>query len=331
MKIKILYNKTKPEVTERMKEYAEFTYQKVNLDTFPTIKQKDGDIVIDYAYLFDFIKDEDGVMAVVEGDKLKGVFGTHIEYRGKQIIQAEDYPNKFRKWTQNKLTRLWSLVLARTGDYKATQYTMEHELGHALCNFYGKTDDLHTFIKLKKYDDWWATKDFPKLNWETDTLEIAWGHGKSGPAITPKCYILHTDLGTERGTRETIYGTRSVSYNYYVTKDGRVIDYVPAGFTAWHAGVVSNPTPEAKKFFGNKNPNSMSIGICFEGRGEDANPIQEQKIRELISEHGVMPIFAHKEITDYKPQAPLNLKRKLNNIETIEDVRWWYKLLAKYF
>ena len=331
MKILILYESKKPQVTERMKKYAEFTYKKIDLKNFPTLKQPDGDIVIDYQYLFDFITNEDGVMAVVKGDKLRGVFGTYINYRGKHILQVED--NKgYRKWKQNRITRLWSLKLSRRrGDYPATQYTMEHELGHALCNHYRERDDLHAFVKFKRYDEWWDTKDFPNADPFEDSVEIQWGHGKSGAEIKPKCYILHTDMGSYEGTRQTIVeSSSSVSYNLYVKKDGEVVEFVPVGVTAWHSGVVSNPTPEAAKFFGNKNPNSMSIGICFEGRGEDATPEQEEAIRKIISENGLMPIFAHKEITDYKPQAPLNLKRKLHNIENKEQLTFWLKLLRPF-
>lgn len=321
----LIISDKKREVTDRMKQYATFDFKKVDFDKLPKIE---NGRYVDPDYLYDFVGDYDGVIAVFDGNELDGVWGNHRLYRGKHIIQVEDN-HKRRKWKQNSLTRLWSLVGSRTGEYDQYLYTVEHELGHALCKYHNETDDLHLFISFKKYEEWWTYKDFPTLS--QDYTEIEWFHNKRGEAIDPKCYILHTDMGSYEGTyNEIVNGPRSVSYNLYVKKDGTVVEFVPVGITAWHSGVVHNPTPEAKKFFGNKNPNSMSIGICFEGRGEDANAKQEQTIRDIIQENGLMPIFAHKEITDYKPQSPLNLKRKLNTINSVSEVQWWLKLLAKF-
>lgn len=321
----LIISDQKREVTERMKKYATFDFKKVDFNDLPKIE---NGRYVDYDYLYDFVGDYDGVMAVFDGNELEGVWGNYKHYRGKHIIQVENN-HKRRKWKLGATG--WKLVGSRDGEYDQYLYTAEHELGHALCKENNEKDNLHLFIKLKQYEQWWDYKDFPQLDWDMGSTRIEWWHEKRGKEIKPKCYVLHCDLGTEESTRGVIVDSpKSVSYNYYINKDGEVIEYVPFGFEAWHSGVVHNPTPEAKKFFGNKNPNSMSVGICFESRGEDANAKQEQAIRDLISEHGLMPIFAHKEITSYKPQAPLNLKRKLNNLQNESEVKWWLKLLAKF-
>lgn len=320
----LIISDKKREVTERMKEYATFDFKKVDFGKLPKIQ---NGRYVDHDYLYDFVGDYDGVIAVFDGDELDGVWGNHKWYRGKSIIQVEDN-HKRRKWKLG-LTG-WELVGSRRGEYDQYLYTVEHELGHALCKFHNVKDNLHTWIKVKLYEEWWKHMDFPTLSDDLPGTEIQWFHKKRGGEIYPKCYILHTDMGSYEGTRnEIVNGTRSVSYNYYVRKDGSVVEFVPYGVTAWHSGVVHNPTPEAEKFFGKKNPNSMSVGICFEGRGENANAKQEQKIRELIEDIGLKRIFAHKEITDYKPQSPLNLKRKLLEKKTDEQQKWFVRMIIK--
>jgi len=306
MKLKLIYSGEKPLITDRMKKYADWTFQKVDFNKLPKIE---GGRYVDWDYLYDFVED-DGAMAVFDGNELDGVWGANSYYRGKHLMQVEWHKNTWRKWTQNKVTRLWKLASSkRKADYEQVVHTMEHELGHALCDYHKLNDTLHSFIALKRWEEWWDYMDFPTITEEYNRME--WLHEKNGDEIKPKCYILHTDLGTEKSTHDLIvHSNKTVSYNYYINKKGELIEYVPAGWTAWHAGVVHNPTPEAKKFFGSKNPNSMSIGICFEGMGEDANDKQYEAIKKIIDENP-MPVFAHKELTDYKPQAPLNLKRKL--------------------
>lgn len=127
----------------------------------------------------------------------------------------------------------------------------------------------------------------------------------------PVSVIFHIDLGTAEGTTDWILnGPKSVSYNYYITKEGVVIEFVPYDKGAWHSGVVFQPTPEAKSFYGSTNPNKKSIGICYEGRevNTEANEAQIKAGKELIEfikSRGVKikKYFIHKELTSYKPQV----------------------------
>lgn len=129
-----------------------------------------------------------------------------------------------------------------------------------------------------------------------------------------KAIILHTDLGTYKGTYDWIFnGSKSVSYNYYVRKNGEVYEWVPQHKQAWHTGVVYQPTHRAKLIFDGSNPNKMSVGICYEGKGEKANDKQVKAIVNLIKDLGLKdkPIFAHVELTSYKPKVVLDCKERV--------------------
>lgn len=125
----------------------------------------------------------------------------------------------------------------------------------------------------------------------------------------PRSVIFHIDLGTERGTTDWIMnGPKSISYNYYITRDGRVIEFVPFKYGAWHSGVVDRPTEKARAFFSGVNPNKKSVGICYEGRTVQTMPSEAQikacvELIAYLKQSGVKidEYFSHQEITSYKP------------------------------
>ena len=132
----------------------------------------------------------------------------------------------------------------------------------------------------------------------------------------PSSIIFHIDLGTEKGTLDWILnGTKSVSYNYYISRKGTIYELVPFSKGAWHSGVVHRPTDKAKAFYGNTNPNKKSIGICYEGRTvkTKANDKQIKACAELISQ--VLPkvdhYFTHQEVTSYKPEIVSDFKERV--------------------
>jgi len=145
---------------------------------------------------------------------------------------------------------------------------------------------------------------------------------------TPKAIVLHVDLGTERSTRNTIFGTASASYHYYIPRHGNYyIEYVPPHKGAWHAGKKSNPNHRAQELFGDEDVNLNSISICYEGRGVDiygnpswewskvvdgelANDKQVRIAQEIIKDYD-LPLFAHREITSYKPKSVLDFKDRV--------------------
>lgn len=153
-----------------------------------------------------------------------------------------------------------------------------------------------------------------------------------------KAVVLHTDLGTYMGTYDWIFnGPKSVSYNYYVRKNGEVHEWVPAYKQAWHAGTVYNPTPQARSVIGDTNPNRVTVGVCYEGRGEKATEKQVSAIVGLLRSQSLekLPLFAHVEITDYKPKVVLDCKERvqralkgectLGQFSTVELWRELYK------
>lgn len=147
----------------------------------------------------------------------------------------------------------------------------------------------------------------------------------------PVSIVYHIDLGTEAGTLDWILnGPKSVSYNYYITRDGRVIELVPWHFGAWHSGVVHRPTERAKEFFSEMvpegrgmvqkpvNPNKKSIGVCYEGMTEFTKATEAQvksgyNLRNYLAEETGREFedFAHQEITSYKPNIVHDFKKRV--------------------
>lgn len=147
----------------------------------------------------------------------------------------------------------------------------------------------------------------------------------------PESVVLHVDLGTEEGTLATLRGTKSVSYHFYVPKrPGVVYQFVDIHNGAWHAGQTYNPTKEARYFYKGANANKHSVGICYEGRAVDKNgniavdeskavngqlatKSQVERIAAIMEAYDLdkRPLFAHQEITSYKPRVVLTVKDKV--------------------
>ena len=164
--------------------------------------------------------------------------------------------------------------------------------------------------------------------------------------------VLHTDLGSYKGTYDEIFnGSRSVSYHYYVRKDGRVYEWVDKDLTAWHSGTTHKPTERSVSVLNlkhdyvpgdkdgwNPNVNSLTIGIAYEGRGEKANDVQVQATAELLKdiEMDKKPLFAHVEITSYKPKVVIDFKNRVRraldgkcNIGMYSNKELWNELIRR--
>jgi len=145
-------------------------------------------------------------------------------------------------------------------------------------------------------------------------------------------FIIHGTLGNYDGAVSWLYepcAKRSpVSYSsahYVIAKDGRMTQLVKNEDVAWHAGTVSNPTPEAAKLLPKtilgayKNPNESFIGIeleWFEG-----HPISEQQYGEIvkiINTSGIKDpiILCHSQITDFKADFGKNSNDIILNIKS---------------
>lgn len=76
---------------------------------------------------------------------------------------------------------------------------------------------------------------------------------------------------------------RQVSYNFYVTRAGKIYRLVPPGRRAWHAGKCF-PSSAA---FNYRDANSAFVGVCFANNGKEAvTPQQMQAAVWLIAQLG---------------------------------------------
>lgn len=84
----------------------------------------------------------------------------------------------------------------------------------------------------------------------------------------PQMLVWHATAGRERSDIPTLLGltSRRVSAHYYITKDGRVFQFVPDNLAAWHAGVSS--------WLGHSSGwiQDNSIGIEMENLNNGADP-----------------------------------------------------------
>lgn len=110
----------------------------------------------------EYLKPYDGLILILEGEKLGGRHGVHTKkiYNGRRfsLIQMEAKRGWYRQWRESYKDGTWSLEMTRRRSkeaYKQIQYTFDHEIGHSLSYLHGIVDTLHTFIKQKRYEEWW--------------------------------------------------------------------------------------------------------------------------------------------------------------------------------
>ena len=103
------------------------------------------------------------------------------------------------------------------------------------------------------------------------------------PYGDPIAIVLHTESGSEEGTREWFLQERSqVSAHFGVALDGHLDQFVALGDRAWHAGIL-----EAGNRWGEIrpdliNPNHVTVGIETEDRGDPGQPVTDP---EYLSTH----------------------------------------------
>ncbi len=98
-------------------------------------------------------------------------------------------------------------------------------------------------------------------------MEIKWvgtpnyTQGRSGKKII--AIVNHITAGAYPGCLTWMQNPKSkASAHYLITKDGKVLQLVKEGDTAWHAGEVKKPK---WKLYDGTNPNRYTIGIEHEG------------------------------------------------------------------
>jgi N-acetyl-anhydromuramyl-L-alanine amidase AmpD len=153
---------------------------------------------------------------------------------------------------------------------------------------------------------------------------------------TPKIgFVIHGTLGNYDGAVDWLYQPcakrNPVTYSsahYVIAKDGRMTQLVKNEDVAWHAGTVSNPTPEAikvlpKTILGTyKNPNESFIGIELEWfTGDAITEAQYREVCNIINASGITDpvLLCHTHITDFKADFGnksndiiLNIKSRLS-------------------
>lgn len=135
----------------------------------------------------------------------------------------------------------------------------------------------------------------------------------------PQALIFHTLLGTLEGSLSWLEQIH-LSYNYLIGVDGKIVEQIPIERSAWHAGVLSNPSDRVVSFFKGVNPNKKAVAIAFERNGEQQlNKEQVGAAVALIkiigqktaSRYTLENTFAHHEITDYKPVEVVEYRRQV--------------------
>lgn len=124
--------------------------------------------------------------------------------------------------------------------------------------------------------------------------------------LTPVAIVIHVMDGTLKGTDAWFNDpSAKVSAHYGVGVDGSIHQYVNEDDTAFHAGIVVNPTAKLVLASPNVNPNFYTIGIEHEGHAEDAwTPQQSAASAALVADIAarrsigldVDHVFAHHEV-----------------------------------
>jgi N-acetyl-anhydromuramyl-L-alanine amidase AmpD len=135
---------------------------------------------------------------------------------------------------------------------------------------------------------------------------------------TPKIgFVIHGTAGNYDGAVDWLCTPpekrNPISYSSahaVFAKDGRVTQLVDNNDVSWHAGIMSNPTPEAKAVLPKnllrtiKNPNLSFIGLELEwlGVGDTITEAQYANVVKYIFDSGIKDpiILCHSQITDYK-------------------------------
>jgi N-acetyl-anhydromuramyl-L-alanine amidase AmpD len=104
--------------------------------------------------------------------------------------------------------------------------------------------------------------------------------------LRPEMIVLHRLGGTLRAAAARFSKAgAALSAHYAVGKQGEIHQYVAEADTAYHAGIVINPTAELVLGRPNVNPNFYSIGIEHEGLATESWPqLQLESSAALISE-----------------------------------------------
>lgn len=90
----------------------------------------------------------------------------------------------------------------------------------------------------------------------------------------PEAIVVHKSEGSFKSCIDWMLDIKSrVSSHYIISKTGEVINLVDENDTAWHAGVVAQPS--WRRIKSGTNPNLYTIGIELAGFAKDDTPADQ--------------------------------------------------------
>jgi len=88
-----------------------------------------------------------------------------------------------------------------------------------------------------------------------------------------------------------------VSSHFLVRRDGELVQFVPVGKRAWHAGT--------SRWRARSRCNDFSVGVELEGSEEDSfTPAQYRTLESLVSELGLRDVAAHSDVAPGRKTDP---------------------------
>ncbi len=140
-------------------------------------------------------------------------------------------------------------------------------------------------------------------------IVVSPNHDERKGGRAPDMILLHyTGMQSTPAALERLCSAESkVSAHYFVFEDGRIVQSVPEGRRAWHAGVSS--------WAGENDINSLSIGIEIANPGHDFGypDFPKRQIaavialcRGIIARRGIKPgrVLAHSDVAPSRKQDP---------------------------
>lgn len=131
--------------------------------------------------------------------------------------------------------------------------------------------------------------------------------GRNGQTI--KAVVVHKAEGSKQSAIDWLSNPESqVSAHFVVGLDGSVTQLVSTDDTAWHCGVVVNPTWAG--MIAGVNPNEYTVGIELEGFAADPMPLEQfaalvNLVSDILIDQKLLPseetIVYHHEIDGAKP------------------------------
>jgi len=156
MRFLVLYE-VEPVISKWAKARADFDLQKFNFRKAPFFVRDDGNKVLDIKYLLQQVDTfkYDGVIAVVKGNKLSGIWGCHnkVSLGDKRfsVVQVEFHKKLYREYVGVFGAAKLEPTKKKTPYYQP-EYTFDHELKHAFAWLWNLSDLLHPYVRFKLYD-----------------------------------------------------------------------------------------------------------------------------------------------------------------------------------